>query len=218
MLTSVKINLASYEYLDRRLQYFLILGSTLLVLLVTGCNVMMRAHLNREIDFFRQKMMLIETQKEEKEKETLVKRAAALPLDPEAIKKEVDFVNRLIAQDVFPWTRILDALEKNLPEEIYFEDMLMPEGYVRTFLKGYANSMSEVSAYMKEKEADPIFKKMELKEIQVDANPQAQKSVSGLPPVSFQIEIELNLAAVMPEPVYGHLWKSLAATQKEEKK
>ena len=124
----------------------------------------------------------------------------------EKTRVRAEWINRRISQDLFPWCRVLDVLEAGLPETLYLTRVTGEEGGRRLRLEGFAASLDPVSGYLQKKEAENLFDRIVLKNVDVDS---ADAEIEGPPPVAFEIESRLQPRRVFPPEVYGPLWRTL---------
>ncbi|MFW5811261.1 MAG: PilN domain-containing protein [Thermodesulfobacteriota bacterium] len=212
----IRINLATLEYVNPRLAHLMMIGAALTALVVTGCNIRHHFELSKEIHNYTARIQSLE----QKQAERLAERGS-VGLDEkemDAVKKNVRFVNRLIARDVFPWDLVLSAIETGMPENIYLESLAPKEPFSKIELKGYATSLSEVSNYLKEKETVDLFRNFEL--LKIDLEKESETETITLVerdklPVRFDIVAHLELTTLFPEPVFGSLAQSVLPADKE---
>ncbi len=214
----LQINLRSYEYADRRLALLLMAAAIGLLLLITLLNFRTWILSGRMAAGYRDSIRRIEARRMEAAEPVRAPQTA----DSDAIslvQQQVALINRLIAQDIFPWGRVLSAFEENMPENIYLEAFAPDALFNRITLTGYAASMSEVSGYLKEKEENPLFREIDL--LKVDVEPESLPlNGEKMPPVHFAIESVLQFEHLLPASSYGSLGgsmrKTLLVPRKEE--
>jgi hypothetical protein len=212
----IRINLATLEYVNPRLAHLMMIGAALTALVVTGCNIRRHFELSKDIHDYTERIQSLEQKQAER-----VAERGSVGLDEkemDAVKKNIRFVNRLIARDVFPWDLVLSAIETGMPENIYLESLAPKEPFRQIELKGYATSLSEVSNYLKEKETVDLFSNFELLKIDLEKESDAETETSverDKLPVRFDIVAHLELATLFPEPVFGSLARSVLSADKE---
>ena len=212
----IRINLATREYVNPRLAHLLMIGAALTALVVTGCNIRHHFELSRDIHTYTERIQSLERKQDER-----VAERGSVGLDEkemDAVKKNAGFVNRLIARDVFPWGLVLSAIEAGMPENIYLESLAPDAPFSKIELIGYATSLSEVSNYLKEKEAVDLFRNFELLQIDLEKESETETETRverDKLPVRFDIVAHLELTTLFPGPVFGHLARSVVSAHKE---
>ena len=154
----IRINLASGEYVYYKLAYAAMAAVLFLIITLTACNIYFYNSSHKKLMQFNKKIETLARKQDRKEEEKTSKMTVS-EKEIEITRINTLFVNRIIGKDVFPWERLLNAFEKDLPENIYLESFQPDHSFTRIILKGYASSMSEVSTYLKRKEGAELFKK-----------------------------------------------------------
>ncbi len=212
----LNINLATFEYVDKRIAYSMIILLLCLVLLASGCNMIFWSKYNAQAAEFGTKLLKLQ----EKEKKILAARKLReeeMKKHRQSTRKHTLFVNMLIAKDIFPWDRILRAFELKTPQGLYIESFEHDDSFNKIFLKGYSKDMGGVTGYVKgikedEKKLEEdyeIFKKIDvdIKRVQDDKD-IALKDMGFL--FRFEIESSIDLKKLFPEKKFGGLWKIIA--------
>lgn len=186
----VKVNLATFEYFDKRIVYSLILGAAIFVLMISAYNIQQSFHYQTEIFKYEGKIkrleqMLVKRQRiENKDKKPLGKE------DVKSLEDGVRSVNRLIAADVFPWERILGALEKEMPDDMVLSSFLPSKDFTKLTLKGRAKSMSDISLFVSKLESSGTMQKVLLSKIDLPEGKLAPDN--GTTGVGFEINAMLD--------------------------
>lgn len=208
----IVINLGSADPGRKRLNQLAVALAAIFALGISACNAHYGYRYTAEAAAYGEKIQRLEQRRKEIADAREARKTEMKEKEVAATQAHVRFVNRLILLDVFPWTRVLGAFETGLPPEVHFESFVPAEGFNPVTLRGAARSMSEVSAYLKEKESQEIFRKIDLLEINVDSEPAA---VADRLPVRFEIESTLNFEELLPPKTYGRLWRLAAKPPKE---
>ncbi|MEZ4524760.1 MAG: hypothetical protein R2941_02420 [Desulfobacterales bacterium] len=109
----IQINLTTMPCISRRIACLLMTGTAVLLLAFSAANFRLHRNLKQEIALCRDRIQRLESVPPAAE-------TSKTEVGEEEIRntrKLTDFVNRLIAKDQFPWDRILDAFEENMPEK-----------------------------------------------------------------------------------------------------
>jgi hypothetical protein len=195
----IKVNLATFEYFDKRIVYSLILGAAIFVLMISAFNLQRSFRYQNEIFDYEGKIKRLD--------QMLVKRQPiggenVRPVGKEALKEmeeAVLHVNRLIAADLFPWGRVFDLLEKEIPDPVALHGFLPSEDFSRLTLRGQSRSMADVSLFLGRLESSRLFERAVLAKLTVPEGklePQTEK-------LFFEINAFLNMRELLNEEPSG---------------
>lgn len=205
-MTPIRVNLATLPHFDRRwVRLILILAATG-GLLIAGCGLYRSHELAGRIVAFEVDVRRLDAERIRREQALQTEKTAVGEEEFDKTRVRAEAVNRLIAQDLFPWCRLLDALEAELPSTLYLTEVLGEDAGRRLRLRGYAASLDQVSGYLREKEDVALFDKIVLQNVEVE--PEAEDG-AGPPPVRFEIDSTVQPRRVFPADVYGGLWRTL---------
>lgn len=208
----ILVNLSSVDPAKHRASRIAVAVGVLLALGISACNARFGYHYDQRGDVCLEKIQRLSERRKAILAAEEARKTEMKDKDVASTKAHVQFVNQVILKDVFPWTRVLGAFETALPTEVYFDAFEPTDGFGVVALRGHARSMSEVSAYLKDKESEEIFQKIDLLKIDVDSESTA--AINRLP-VRFEIESLLDFKALLPEAAYGRLWRLAAKPEKE---
>ncbi|MBC2693963.1 MAG: PilN domain-containing protein [Desulfobacteraceae bacterium] len=202
----IKINMATLEYHDTRIVYSVVLGAIIFLAAITGYNINMEVQYQKEISEYEEKIGKLEQNQSQRKflhkelKEEEIKQ----------IKTDALFVNKLIAIDIFPWDRLLETLENNIPEDIILMNLSMSDIYEsgiydKLLLKGYTDSIEKIALFLKNLEESSIFQKCMILKLSVEKGNLEEISKKKSCNIYFEIEISLLMNAIFPEDKYGNL-------------
>ena len=181
--------MATLQYHDKRIVYSVVLGAIIFLLAITGYNVNVGFKYQKEISGYEEKIGKLDqnqskikfVRKELKEEEI------------KQIKTDALFVNKLIAIDVFPWNRLLETLEDNMPEDIILmnlslSDIYESDIYDKLLLKGYAGSIEKIALFLKKLEESSMFQKCMILKLSVEKGGLEEISKKKSFNIYFEIE------------------------------
>jgi Tfp pilus assembly protein PilN len=192
-LGPIKVNLATFEYYDKRVVYSLILGAAILVLMLSAYTIQLSFRYQSDIFEYENKLVRLE--------QGLVKRQhirngikVTLGKDLiKTIKGDTAFVNRLIIMDIFPWDHVLDGLEKEMPEGMILKSLAPGSTQAALTMKGESSSMAEISLFLSRLERSGMFEKTILSKLSVEQNASQKENENERPKILFEIEAALRI-------------------------
>ena len=189
----IKINLATFEYQDKRLSYPVMLITALIVLLVsffsikTGINTQGEIKEN-ENKIAEQEQNIIKRQRIKKENIKTLKDS-----EIESLKKDIDFINGLITMDAYPYDRLLDSLELSVPQGIVLSSFKMSKDLNKAVLNGKADSMDGISILLNRLNDSKIYKNNNLLNLSVaQENNTHEEAISFDNGITFEIESTID--------------------------
>jgi len=192
-LEPIKINLATFEYQDKRLSYPVMLITALIVLLVsffsikTGINTQGEIKEN-ENKIAEQEQNIIKRQRIKKENIKTLKDS-----EIESLKKDIDFINGLITMDAYPYDRLLDSLELSVPQGIVLSSFKMSKDLNKAVLNGKADSMDGISILLNRLNDSKIYKNNNLLNLSVaQENNTHEEAISFDNGITFEIESTID--------------------------
>ncbi len=207
--------MATLEYHDKRIVYSVVFGAVIFLSAITGYNINMGVKNQKEISEYEEKIGKLEQNQSQRKflhkelKEEEIKQ----------IKTDALFVNKLIAIDIFPWDRLLETLEDNIPEDIilmnlslsdiYGSDIYGSDIYDKLLLKGYAGSIEKIALFLKKLEASTMFQKCMILKLSVEKGSLKEISKKKSFNIYFEIETSLLMNEIFPEDKYGNLATTL---------
>ena len=202
--------MATLEYHDKRIVYSVVLGAIIFLSAITGYNINMGVKYQKEISEYEEKIGKLEQNQSQKKflhkelKEEEIKQ----------IKTDALFVNKLIAIDIFPWDRLLETLEDNIPEDIILMNLSLSDIYGsniydKLLLKGSAGSIEKIALFLKKLEESSMFQKCMILKLSVEKGSLEEISKKKSFNIYFEIESLLIINEIFPEDKYGNLATTL---------
>jgi hypothetical protein len=197
MPNPIKLNLVSLRYRGKRMEHSIIVGATLILLIISGYNVYSGFRNRIEIFRYEKRIEQIEkgirtNQRRDNGSSPTYKREEIA-----TVRQQMMHVNQIIAKDVFPWGRLLDILEQEMPPAVTLERFSTKNQFKTLYLSGRSASVDAISIFLKQLEKSVFFHSVEL------GNLDFQKSNA----VKFKIKGQINFQALLPQKIYGDLWK-----------
>jgi Tfp pilus assembly protein PilN len=206
--------LATESRFHRRRIRLAIAALALFGLLFTIGGLLRAAKLSDRIAVYEADLARLETERAEREQ---VRRAEKMTVGGEELEKtrrRAHWINQQIARDLYPWVRLLDALEANLPGTLYVTRVASEDEGRGLRMEGFAASMEQVSGYLQKKESVALFERIVLENVEVDPM-ETESAEGGRPPVGFEIESRLQPRQLFPPETYGVLWRTLLPEAEE---
>lgn len=189
----IKINLATFEYQDKRLSYPVMLITALIVLLVSFLSIRTGINSQGEINEYEKRIL---SQEQDSIKRQQIKKETARRLkdtEIESLKKDIAFINSLIKMDAYPYDRMLDTLELCIPGGIVFSDIKMSKDMNMMTLQGKADSMDKITVFMNSLNDSKIFKNNNLLTLSVSREGSSQvDSLSADNGIAFEMECSID--------------------------
>ena len=198
ILETIKVNLATFEYQDKRFSYPILIAIALIVLVLSFIFAQMSMNNQAEIREYEiriqrleQEFVLKKRMKEEKSDHLKAK-------EIESIKKGIDFINKLIISDIFPWDRLLDSLETSMPSGITLLKFDMTKDQKKMILQCKAKSINEISTFLSQLNDSKIFRNNILKNLSVEQKNSSEENIQGKEfVVKFEIESRIARDALL---------------------
>ncbi len=193
----IKLNLATRGEGDNRVLLRLLVGAGLLVLILTGYTVAtwMRNH----AVLMDQRGRIEALVKRQKEELRASKRAAPAITKEEASAylKQAKAVNRLIMEDQYPWDRLLDDLERRLPDGVILLRFASTERFDRIVLRGRADDLQGVTLFLENVKTSPVMTSMKLLNLSVSRaeGPLAGRKADAA--LDFEIEGTVHMEGLL---------------------
>ena len=110
------------------------------------------------------------------------------------IRNKADFINSLIALDVFPFSSLFDTIEKSMPEDLILKSFTRSDDYNKLIFKGSSGSAGTIAEFLKTLDEATIFPKNTLVNLSVSENKKTDRKQ-----IDFKIESKINLYRIFPE-------------------
>jgi len=192
-LEPIKINLATFEYQDKRLAYPVMLMTALIILLISILSIRTGINTQGEINEYEK---TIESQEQNAIKRQQIKKETTRRLkdtEIESLKKDIGFINSLIKMDAYPYDRMLDTLELCLPRGIVLSDLKMSKDLNMVTLQGKADSMEKITDFINSLNDSKIFKNNNLLNLSVSREDKGQDDSSSIDNgITFEMECSID--------------------------
>lgn len=192
-METIKINLATFEYLDKRLAYPVMLVTALAVLLFSFLSIRTGIKSQGEINEYEK---TIELQEQNAIKRQQIKKESTIRLkdgEVESLKKDTDFINGLIKTDAYPYDRLLDSLEACMPKGVVLSELKMSKDLSMVTLTGRVDSMDKITVFISNLNDSKIFKNNNLLNLSVSQeNNQEEVFSSEDNGIIFEIEFSID--------------------------
>lgn len=205
-----QINLTTHDHMDRRILYGVLGGVAVLVAVFTLFNLVGGIQAFRERASYRSKIRDLQQQAQaltaQQQNNTAFDAQAAADL-----QKSTRHANYLIALDIFPWTGILDELEKTIPPQVVL-DRFLPSKDLKTIrITGHTPTVDPITRFQDALGKSDLFQSVVLENMDFGSDESAKKTSADKGAVQFEMICGLNLKAVFPEESFGGLWMTLAS-------
>ncbi|MFW9906039.1 MAG: PilN domain-containing protein [Candidatus Thorarchaeota archaeon] len=188
-MEKININLAIFEYDDKRISYPLLMGAALIILIISGLSV--HLFLNNQIDIKEYEKNIVRLGQENitlKSNNTPIYQKLD-SVEIETIHKEIDLINELIIKDIFPWDKLISNLERDMPAGIKLLDLTMSDDLSKLKLQCKAVSVRDISSFLTQLNSSKIYRNNNLLNLSVAQENVLQESQKGENLViTFEIE------------------------------
>jgi len=157
-LRQIDINLATHEYLDRRLLTTLMIAAVVLTVSLSGRTLYQYFSYQAQIREYDLKIAGMQKMISRKTKHQLEKRGKPTQEDIRRLTKQIAAMNVFIARDVFPWNRVMDQLERKIPEGLYIESFSLSDNYDKLIMKGRADAAHKITFFFRRLEEWDLIK------------------------------------------------------------
>ncbi|MBA4367838.1 MAG: hypothetical protein C0403_09395 [Desulfobacterium sp.] len=154
----IEINLATHEYLDKRLITTLIIAAVVLTVSLSGRTLYQYFSYQTQIREYDLKIARMQKMISQKTRHQLEKRKKPAQEDIRRLTKQIAEMNVFIARDAFPWNRFLDQLERKIPEGLYIESFSLSDNYDKLIMKGRADAAHKITFFFRRLEEWDLIK------------------------------------------------------------
>lgn len=185
----IKINLATFEYQDKRLSYPVMLLTAAIVLILSVFAI--RSGLNNQIEIKEYEKKIAEQDQNivTRQRINMENIVRLKDSEIESLKKEIDFINGLIDKDAYPYDRLLDSLELCVPEGIVLSSFRLSNDLNKVVLEGKADSMNEIAVFFNKLSDSKIYNNNSLLSLSIaQENIIQEESISMDNGIGFEIE------------------------------
>jgi Tfp pilus assembly protein PilN len=192
-LDPVKLNLATFKYYDKRVASIALVMIVVFLGGLSSYNVTKAMQDKRDILNYEAKIKRLETSlaKSKKARETVRKKLKGEEM--RAIREGTTLVNRIIARNVFPWDRVLDALEVSIPKGIFLESLTPSKNFSSVQIKGVAGSPDQIDLLLSRLKKAKLFERNLLTKLNLQEIGGNGAETSDRNGVRFEIESKVNI-------------------------
>lgn len=192
----IKVNLATIKYRNSRTTYAIMALVAVLLVLLTVYNAGNGFRYYNIANEYENKITRLD---QHREKSAANKTNRSLGGETKAkISKDSLFINRLIAEDLYPWIRLLDILERNIPPEITLTKFYPSESFSAIILEGGTISMDNVSLLINNIKSTGLFDEVKISAVGFKARNTESTIGEKKPDIEFKIESMLKMDLLLP--------------------
>ncbi len=210
-----QINLTTRERIDYRIRYLLYGATAVFIAMISLVNLTQGYRLYRERVDYQRKFATIQ----EQTRKLKAAGQAGGRVNPKAYQTLMNQGlrgNRLIALDQFPWARVLNALEKALPDAVIIDSFRPAADFGRIHLAGRTESLEKLVDFQKGLEDADLFTSVILENMGIGDGGDAEGKVDSSYRMGFKLHCRLRLERIFPEETYGALWLALKKAAKKK--
>ncbi|GEM_PF-2572420 len=194
-LSRIRINLATFSYKNRGLEWALVGVLCVCVIALSAYLIHLAAVYQGEILQYSNKIARLQRTMRQKEGRQKFPEVRLTEEDLKKLEADITFVQSVIMKDIFPWDMVLSALERNIPKGIYLHKVQTSSAPLGLKLSGSARSMAQISAFLKNLDLNEIFRTNRLVKFSVEKGGSSPQSRGDL--VHFDIQSELDTEKIM---------------------
>jgi hypothetical protein len=187
-LETIKINLATFEYQDKRITYPILILAILIIFALSGLSFYVGSRNRTEIKEYEKKIEQLENTSLIKQKISDNKYYELTSGEIDTLKEDVNFVNQLIDMDTFPWGKLLDSLERLVPSGITLSNFNISEDLNKVGLQGMARSIKDIGVFIEQLNGSKVYGNNELISLTVSEENSDQVDTAGKLDILFEIE------------------------------
>jgi Tfp pilus assembly protein PilN len=198
-LKPIKANIATVEYIDKRIVYSVFIILVVIGLIIFFRNIHTGFRYHADILNYKEKITRLQQKLEARKRRNEEIKSSLGNNGLKKIEKDVAFVNRLIILDIFPWDKLLDALENSVPEGMTLNSVVPLDDFKKINIDGYAGAMRNITQLLKMLEKSTIFHKSSLVKLSVDESNVENIPGEKAPDIHFEIETFLKMENLLPK-------------------
>lgn len=205
----ININLASFEYVDKRQTVAMFVIVSIVLLIISAYNVRLYVKCRHDKSNFETKISALNKRLNDG-RQTRLEKVEFGEEEKKALENNTDFANRLIATDIFPWNQFLDMLERKIPSDLILNKIAPNDDYSKLTVSGYAGSTRKVTFLLKRLQDWNVIQQSTLLKLQVEQD-GSQGDVRGIvPKIEFEIESKLRPDKLFTEAGLGRIGEIFA--------
>jgi Fimbrial assembly protein (PilN) len=203
-LDPIRVNLATFVYYDRRVAYTTLVILVVFLAGITLLNLNRGVYYQGEIRSYNDKIKRLEKQlsKRKQTREKLLKELKGEEM--QIIREGAKLVNQIIVKDVFPWDRLLDAIETDMPKGMVLKDIKVADDFSKVTLSGFAETPKNIAQLLKNFRKSGIFEKSLLTQLNIEQEKPGVHPNPKQAGLSFEVENSLLLEGLFGGKKYEH--------------
>jgi len=157
-LKQIDVNLATHDFFDRRLLTVLMAAAAALSVLLTGVTIYRYVDCRKQLSEYSVKMERTRELISQKARQRLETEKKPGKEDIRRLSAKTAAINAIIARDTFPWNRLLDQLERKLPEGLSLESFSLSDRYDKLTMTGRADAAHKITFFVRRLEEWALIK------------------------------------------------------------
>ena len=197
-MEAIHVNLATFEYQDKRFAYPMLLGAAIILLLMSWLTVKLSYHYQNTIFEYETRIQHLEQKEVKRQKIKEESKQKLAEGEAASIQKDIDFVNDLIIKDIFPWGRLLNTLEVKMPNGVILENFTTSKDFTKVQLKGSAELMKNIGLFLTNLDEALIYRDNRLINLSIDQEDIPQDDMDNTSmPIKYEIESTIDLEQLL---------------------
>jgi len=202
----VKTNQAIHRHMPRKKALFNLAGTIIAAIssILLIYNIVAYQRYYNLIAEYKKKIKIMETDLPDKKGDSFPQMVEGLgKQEKQNIINNINFVNRLIYQDVFPWCNLLAALEKKIPDNMDLTGFIPYDNFSKITITGKTDHAKKITAFLKNMEKSELFQGSMLTQLGMTKKNQPEGSESRTAEIYFEIKALLQTDIMFSEKKYG---------------
>ena len=199
-----QINLSTRERIDYRIRYLLYGATAVRIVVISLINLVQGYRLYRERFDYQGKLTAL--QEETRKLEDASSNGNTINTKAyQGLMNRGLMGNRLIARDLFPWARVLSALENAMPDGVIIDSFRPADGFGRIHLGGRTESLEELVDFQRRLEEADLLTSVVLENMGIGDGGREEETTDSSYRMAFELHCRLRLEQIFPEETHGAL-------------
>jgi len=208
-LEPIRINIASSDYVDKKIIFFMsAVAAAIVILSVVNTNLFL-TNKGRISEYTIKSSSIEKKMLEHKSNEEISTE------ESERIRHRAIFANQIIVKDVAPWSRFFERMETKVPSGIVIDSIIPSSDYQSLTIEGKARSEQKISFFMKRLKELDFLNNSILTEFSIETGANGKFKKEGAD-ISFRIKSDLLIQNLFEQKSYNQTVKTIMA-QPEKK-
>ena len=148
-MKQITVNLATNDFLDRRMITVLMVLAAALALSLSGLTLYRYVDYRKTLKTYSVKIERTRELVSQKKREKMELQQKPSKEEIRRLSAKIAAANALIARDAFPWNRLLDQLERKLPEGLLIETFSLSDNYDKLIMTGRADAAHKITFFLR---------------------------------------------------------------------